>query len=256
PGIVGRTIRLTGVPHTVIGVMPRGFLLPPVFVARLVNLDIVIKEADLWVPMKIDRLPQRRDARMLFLLGRLKPGRTIANSQVEPSTVARRLAADYSVDDFGLDFSVVPLQQQVLTNVRTLLILLLLVGALVLIIAATDAAHLLLADALTMTGETAVRSALGATTWRLASQQGTLSLVWCALATVGALAVAAALAAPVAAYTKANVPRLSEVRLDGTVAALALAMGVALAAAISLLPIVYAKRTGSARSAAGAAPAP
>jgi len=249
PAIVGRTIRLTGVPHMVIGVMPRGFLLPPVFGIRLVNVDVVIREADLWVPFKIESLPQRRDARMLFALGRLKPDRTIANAQAEASTIAHRLAADYSVDDFGLDFTLVPLEQQVLSNVRTLLILLLVVGALVLIIAATDAAHLLLADALTMTGETAVRSALGASTWRLATQQGTLSLVWCALATLGALVVAAAFAAPVAAYTKANVPRLSEVRLDGMVATLAFAIGLALTAAIALLPILYARRTGSARSA-------
>lgn len=253
PKVVGSAVRLSGVPHTIVGVMPRGFLLPPVFCIRLVNVDIVIKEADVWVPFKMDALPQRRDARLLFLLGRLKDGRSIDQSRAEASTIARRLAADNAVDDFGLDFTVVPLEQQVLSGVRTLLILLLFVGALVLMIAATDAAHLLLADALTMTGETAVRSALGASTWRLASQHGTLSLVWCALATVGALGVAAAAAAPVASYTKANVPRLSEVRLDGDAAALALIVGAGLALVISFLPIVYARRTSATRSAAATA---
>lgn len=206
PGIVGRVLRLTGVPYTVIGVMPRGFLLPPIFGVRLVGPDVVIKEADLWVPFKLDSLPRRRDARALFVLGRLKLGRTLEENQAEVSSIARRLASDYALDDFGMDFTVVPLEQQVLTNVRTLLVLLSFVGALVLVIAATNAAHLLLADSLTMTGETAVRSALGASTWRLASGQGTLSMVWCALATLGALLVAAAIQAPVAAYTKANVP--------------------------------------------------
>ena len=255
PDVVGRVIRLTGVPHTVIGVMPRGFLLPPIFAVRLVGTDVVIKEADFWVPIKLDGLPQRRDARSLFVLGRLKAGRSVEENQAEASIIARRLASDYAVDDFGMDFTVVPLEQQVLTNVRTLLVLLLFVGALVLIIAATNAAHLLLADALTMTGETAVRSALGASTWRLASGQGTLSVVWCALATCGALLVAAAIEAPIAAYTKGSVPRLSDVKLDGTVGALALTLGVALAFAISLLPIVYARKTGSARS-ASSTPAP
>jgi predicted permease len=255
PGIVGRVLRLTGVPHTVIGVMPRGFLLPPVFGVRLVGTDVVIKEADLWVPFKLDSLPQRRDARALFVLGRLKAGRSLEENQAEVSSIAHRLASDYKVDDFGMDFTVVPLEQQVLTNVRTLLVLLSFVGALVLIIAATNAAHLLLADALTMTGETAVRSALGASTWRLASGQGTLSVVWCALATAGALLVAAAIQAPVAAYTKANVPRLSDTQLDGTVGALALVLGLALALAISFLPIAYARKAGSARS-ASATPVP
>jgi predicted permease len=253
PAIVGQTIRLTGASHTVIGVMPRGFMLPPVFGVRLVGMDIVLKEADFWLPLKLDGQPQRRDARSLFVLGRLKPGRSVNQSQAEASSIAARLASDYAVDDFGLDFTVVPLETQVLANVRTLLFLLLLVGALVLIIAATDAAHLLLADSLTMTGETAVRSALGATTWRLMSQQGTLSALWCALATAGALVVAAAIQSPVAAYTKANVPRLSEVKLDGTVGVLAVALGVALALAISLLPIAYARKSGSTRSMTGTA---
>jgi len=248
PAIVGRVIRITGIPSTVIGVMPRGFLLPPIFGVRLVGTDVVIREADLWVPIKLEGLPQRRDARGLFVLGRLKAGRTIEENQAEASTIARRLASDHPVDDFGMDFTVVPLQTQVLTGVRTLLFLLLFVGALVLIIAATNAAHLLLADSLTMTGETAVRSALGASAWRLASAQGMLSAMWCALATAGALLVAALIEAPVAAYAKANVPRLSEVRLDGTAGALALVIGGALALAISLLPIAYAKKANSIRS--------
>ena len=251
PHIVGQTIRLTGVPHTVIGVMPRGFMLPPVFSIRLIGIDVVFKEADFWLPLKIDSLPQRRDARMLYMLGRLKPGHAVAASQAEASTIGGRLATDYSVEDFGLDFTVVPLEQQVLSNVRTLLLLLLIVGGLVLLVSAADAAHLLLADSLTMTGETSVRSALGASTWRLVSQQGMLSVAWCAFATVGALLVAAALQAPVAAYTKANVPRLNEVKLDATIAALAAIIGLALAVGISLLPIAYARRTissGAARS--------
>lgn len=253
--IVGQEIRLTGVPYTVVGVMPRGFLLPPIFGARLIGADYVVQEADFWVPFKLDAFPQRRDNRFLFVLGRLKAGRSIEDARAETSTIAGRLAADYAVHDFGMDFTVVSLDKQVLTNVQTLLVLLMIVGALVLIIAATNAAHLLLVDSLTMSGETAVRSALGASAWRLASGQGTLGVLWCSLATGGALLVAAAMAAPVAAYTKANVPRLSEVKLDAGVGATALALGVALAIAISLLPILYAGKAGSARSAA-ATPVP
>jgi putative ABC transport system permease protein len=253
--IVGEQIRLTGVPHVVIGVMPPGFLLPPIFSTRLVGADHVVKEADFWVPLKLDGFPQQRDARMLFVLGRLKAGRSAADAQAEISTIAARLAADYAVDDFGMGFTAVPLDKQVLGNVQTLLVLLVIGGALVLIIAATNAAHLLLVDSLTMSGETAVRSALGASAWRLASGHGMLGLLWSALATSGALLVAAAIAAPVAAYTQANVPRLTGMKLDAGVAMTALAIGVLLAIAISLLPILYGRRAGSARSAA-ATPVP
>ena len=61
PTIVGHVLRLTGVPYTVIGVMPRGFMLPPIFTIRLVGVDVVLKEADFWLPLKIDTLPQRRE---------------------------------------------------------------------------------------------------------------------------------------------------------------------------------------------------
>jgi putative ABC transport system permease protein len=255
PSVIGQTVRLTGVPFTIVGVMPRGFVLPPVFSAHLINADHVIKEADFWIPMKIDGFPQRREARFLFVLGRLKAGHSIEQGQAEASNIAARLATDYSVDDFGMDFTVVPLDEQVLSSVQTLLVLLLVVGVLVLVIAVTNAAHLLLADSLTKTGETAVRAALGATTWRLASGQGTLSLLWCGLGTIGALVIAAAIQTPVAAYTKANVPRLSEVTVDGTVGSLALLLGGVLALVITLLPLVYARRVGTERSAAST-PAP
>ena len=55
PAVVGQVIRLTGIPHTVIGVMPRGFLLPPIFGVRLIGADVVVKEADLWVPAQARR---------------------------------------------------------------------------------------------------------------------------------------------------------------------------------------------------------
>jgi len=253
PQVIGRTIQLTGNPYTVIGVMPRGFVLPPVFSIRLVGTDVTIKDADLWMPIKLDGLPQRRDLRMLFMLGRLKPQHGVAQAQAEATTIARRLAADHPVEDVGLDFSVVPLQTQVLSGVQALLVLLPIVAALVLVIAATDAAHLLLADALTTAGETGVRWALGASTRRLAVEQGARGIVWCTLATIGAWAIAAAIQVPVAAYAKANVPRLKEVRLDGTMGAVAIGIGLALTLAISSLPMLYARKTGSARSVQGGA---
>ena len=115
-----------------------------------------------------------------------------------------------------------------LTNVQTLLVLLMIVGALVLIIAATNAAHLLLVDSLTMTARPRCARRWGRR--HGVSRPGRARWACCgALATGGALLVAAAMAAPVSAYTKANVPRLSEVKLDAGVGATALGLGVALA---------------------------
>ena len=253
--IVGQEIRLTGVPHTIIGVMPSGFLLPPIFSARLVGTDVLMKEADLWMPLRIDGRPQARAQRSLFMLGRLKAGHSLDVSQAEASTIARRLAGDHPAENVGMDLALVPLDRQVLTNVQRLLGLLLVASVLVLVIASVNAAHLLLVDSLKSGEERAVRWALGASNWRLAFGPIVQSLLWCALATLGALLVAEAFAVPVAAYTKANVPRLNEARLDAAVGAVAVVIGAALAMAMSLLPIQHARHAGSTRS-QGATSAP
>jgi predicted permease len=110
-----------------------------------------------------------------------------------------------------------------------------------------------MADVLTLAGETSVRWALGATSWRLAGELGAMSALWCLIATTAAWVIAAAIQVPVAAYAQAHIPRLNQLRLDGSVALLAIGIALTLACAISLLPMLYARKAGSARSVHGTA---
>jgi putative ABC transport system permease protein len=253
PAVVGRTLRLTGVPFTVAGVMPPSFVLPPVFNAQILNMNIVIEEGDLWIPMKYHTMSDRRDLRSLYMLGRLREGKSVADAQSEATIIGARLAADFPAANVGLDFAVVPLDQQVLSPVRTLLVALLIAGALVLVIAAANAAHLLLADSLTTSGDAAVRAALGATTWRLAASFAGVSVLWCVAATIGALVVAWLVEAPLATYAHANVPRLRNMRVDGVVVLVAAVIALLMTLAVTALPLFNARRIAGARSVNGAA---
>ena len=246
--IVGRVIRLTGVPHTVIGVMPEGFSFPPTFSARLIGSDVTIREADLWIPLRKDTVPDRRDVRSLFMLGRLKDGQSVKTSQAEVSSVARRLAADYPLVNLQMDFAVVLLKGQILANVRTLLTILSLVGVLVLMISAINAVHILLADSLAMAAETRLRLALGATRWHLAAHLGTANGILCGCAAACALLIASIIETPITAYTNANVASLNAVRFDAAAWAATIGFSIVVMVAISVLPLLHTSRVAIYRS--------
>ena len=229
PRILGQVIRVTGVPHAIVGVMPRGFLLPPVFSIRLVNLDIVIKEADLWLPLKLDdaAAARRADAPRARPAERRPLDRAGARRSVDDRPAPRgRLSRGRSGSGFlgraarraGADqrpHAAVPAAVRRRAGARH----------------RGDRCRPPSARGC-VDDDRRDGGAIGARRDDVAAgvAQGTLSVVWCALATVGALVVAAASRSPVAAYTKANVPRSA--KCGSTVRCrLALAVGAGLALA-------------------------
>src|SRR5919107_2142110 len=87
PNVLGRTIDVSGVPHTIIGVMPEGFSFPD--------------RAEFWRPLPIDPNNLDRGPHYLRVIGRLKPGVTLAQAQAEMSTIAARLSEQYSEKNAG-----------------------------------------------------------------------------------------------------------------------------------------------------------
>jgi len=169
--LVGRDIIVNGRPFTVIGVAPKGFI----------GTDLG-DPVDLWVPIGTAaiampdgaRLLELRNANWLRVIGRLKPGSTIAQADAEARTVAVRIAAAYPDLLEGNGVRVTPLgggldpgNRQEAVPVFTLLMA---VPVLVLLIACANVANLMLARAATRRREVGIRLALGATRWRLFSQ--------------------------------------------------------------------------------------
>jgi putative ABC transport system permease protein len=177
-GLIGRSIVLNGEPHTIIGVMPRGF--------RFLDAP------DLFTPLILDPAKASRDFYYLLAVGRLKPGVSLSQAQAEMSGIARNLEVAYPATNEGSGVVLEPVRDALVksSHVQILWVLLGAV-AFVLLIACVNIANLLLAKAAARQRELAVRSAVGAGRGRLAAQLLIESLLLALLG--GALGIALAL---------------------------------------------------------------
>ena len=224
PGVVGRTLRLDGEPHRVIGVMPRGFHFPR-------------RETRLWRPMRLEAAAfERRDDLWLECVARLRPGVSIGEAQAEMSLVAARLERQYPRENERVGANVVRLRDQVSQQSRLLLLALLGASLGVLLIACTNLASLFLARALERRSELAVRTALGAGRERVLRQLLTESLLLAAAG--GVLGVLLALATlPLVARLVPNALPIAETPpLDLRVLAFAALMTLVTAVGFALAP--------------------
>ena len=158
--IVGRDIKLGGENFTIAGVMPQGL---PFFD----NLP----EVDLWTPMSFAPKDNQatRNNYYISLVGRLKPGVSVAQAQQDTSTIAKNLYAEVS-GNAGVGARVVPVQEQIAGDSRTGLLVLLGAVAFVLLVACVNVANLLLARASARQKELAIRASLGASRARIVRQ--------------------------------------------------------------------------------------
>ena len=162
PGILGRTLTLNGIPYTVIGVMSPTFNHP--------------QRSELWTPLALssEQMASRNIA-ILRLVGRLKPGVSREQAHDELSSMYQELAARYPETNKGMSPSVAEMRSS--GDAKPLLLILFAGVAFVLLIACANVANLLLADASSRRRELALRSALGATRYRVIRQMLTESLL-------------------------------------------------------------------------------
>jgi len=162
--IVGRSILVNSKPHTVVGIMPQGFSFPT--------------NQRLWVPLVPLVAKDQRTFRGLFAFGRLKPGVTIDRARQELDAIATRLAAEYPTTNEGWVSRLETLREAFLPTEVPLVLALMMAGVtLVLFIACSNVANLLLARAAGRRREISVRAALGAGRGRIIRQLLTESLV-------------------------------------------------------------------------------
>lgn len=197
PAIVGRHVRLSDAPYTIVGVMPPGFNYPGA--------------TDVWQRLQWDFSQHSRGAHFVESLFRLKPGVTVAKANAELRAVTERLGRQYAATNGNWHAHAVPLAHEVEGFFRPALFVLFGAAAFLLLIACTNVASLLLARATAREREVAVRAAIGASRGRLVRQFLTESILLAAIGTVLGVALAIASVRALMAASSVRLPRLDAI---------------------------------------------
>ncbi len=211
PAILGTKIYLNGLPCEIVGVLPRSFSLPREVMPTLDGAE----QAEILLPLPLTpNAAQNRDHEDYNIIGKLKPGVSVAHAQAEMDTITARLRHDFPEvypPNGGLTFGIVPLLDQVVGNVRRTLYMLLGAVGFVLLIACVNLANLQLSRAVARQKDIAVCAALGASRMRIVRQLLTESVLLAFAG--GALGVLVALLAlrVVRFLGPQSVPRLGDI---------------------------------------------
>jgi predicted permease len=236
PGILGKTITLAGIPHTVVGILPTNFQFP-------------VKATDVWIPQPKEWSGFSAESRpispYLSVFSRLKPGVDLKQANAELAVFNRQYikAHPEMLDAKSGDPQVVlPFKDQLVTDVRSELWMLFGAVGFVLLIVCANVASLLLARATSRSREFAVRAAIGAGRGRIVSQLLAESLLLSSIGGTLGVVLAAASLSGIRSMIFIDLPRSGEIAMDSSVLAFALLLSLATGVVFGLVPSLVASR--------------
>ena len=217
PHILGKSITVNGLPYQVVGILPQTFSLPREVLPTLGGAE----QGEIFLPLPLaPAAAGNRTQEDYNIMGKLKAGVSLSQAQAEMDTITARLRHDYPEaypPNGGLTFSIVPLADQVVGDVRRSLFILLGSVGFVLLIACANVANLQLSRAVSRQGEIGVRMALGASRSRIVRQLLTENILLALCG--GALGILICFASIhwIHILGTRSIPRLQEIGIDGRV---------------------------------------
>ena len=238
--VIGRSVHINAAARTIVGVMPAGFY----FRNRAVQL---------WQPLRLNPSLDYRsvEGRWLMVIGRLAPNVTLDQARARMLTVAKRLEAAYPAFNTTWSVTVESFRDSLLRDLKTALLVLLGAVALLLLIACANVAGLLLARQAARQREMAVRSSLGAGTWRLVRQLLTESLVLGFAGVAAGLLLAHWLVRGLLSIAPEQLTQGAAIGLDLRIILFALGLAILTAVAFGLAPTWATTRSGLSSSLSG-----
>ena len=231
--LIGQSIHLDERAFTVVGVMPADFRSPFLSVSD-----------EIWIPFVQDPVfstfMSQRNARGLPAFGRLEPGSSLEQAQVEMDAIGANLAKEFPSSNTGFSIRVAPLQQAIVGNVKVALLVLLGAVGLVLLIACANIANLLLARATARAREIGMRIVLGAGRVRIIRQLLTESVLLGLAGGLAGILLAYWGVKALVSFLPAGLPQLRVIAVDSRVLGFALLLSIAASVIFGLAPAFFA----------------
>ena len=235
PQVIGKLLALEGRPYSIVGVMPPSFLFR--------NRDVQV-----WSPLRTSaRFAHDRELTWHTGIGRLKRRADIGQARADMAVVQAQLGEQYPATDAGMEVRIEPLKSASVSRVSGSLWLLFGSVTLLLLIACTNVAAMLIARTAEREREISVRRSLGASRAKIATQLLTESFVLSACGAGLGLLIAAGALGTIRLHAS-GFPRIDEVTLDWRIALYSLACSVAVTLLCGLLPALRASRSNPAKA--------
>jgi putative ABC transport system permease protein len=232
PGVIGRSLSVGNEPYTIVGVIGKQFLSDP--------------QPDIWLPFRFE--PVSTDQNIFFqVAGRLRPGVTLAQARAQLKLAAAEYHREFPKTDPREEFNIEPLRDSIVGDARKSLLVMLGAVSLVLLIACSNVANLLLVRATARKREFAIRCALGAARSRIVRQLLTESVLLAVAGGVLGMALGFAGVRALLAVSPAGLPRVGEngsfVGVDWRVLVFTLVVSLTTGILFGLFPAWIASRT-------------
>jgi predicted permease len=242
PDVIGKPLSLDGAPYQVIGVLPQSFSLPKEVLPTLYGTQAV----EIFLPLPLaSNAPEIRGREDFNILGKLKRGVTLGKAQAAMNAITASLRREFPnlyPPNGELTFSIVPLLEEVVGDVRRSLNVLLASVVFVLLIACANVANLSLVRAVARQKEIALRMALGASHLRIIRQLLTESLILAVAGGSLGILLAAWSLDGIRIFGPDSIPRLSQIRIDGRVLAFTLIVSAITGVLFGLVPALRVTR--------------